>query len=260
MRYPDILSITFLTISFSGLVLIAALINLPVEIQGAAYSRKSIASIFFSIVCVLGIIAGVFPSKCSQMFHFRRVEQKNYSQRTTEEESTKLSPARGHHPDCGNFDSHIIIIGNKAFCAGCTGLILGAVLSLIGITLWVFVDSLFYKNSFPLFLVGFIGVSCGLLQYQLFSCFKGVTHLTVNVFFVLSVFFLLAGVDGITQSDYADYFLLTLSIFWIFTRIMLSQQSHQKICRNCGWEECNFYNRVYKKDPTSDASRKGLQR
>jgi hypothetical protein len=240
LKYPDILSITFLAISFSGLVLIAAFINLPVEIQGAAYWRKSIASISFSIVCVLGIIAGVFPSKCSQMFHFRKVEQKNYSQRTAKEESTKLSPLRGHHPDCGNFDSHIFIIRNRAFCAGCTGLIIGAFLSLVGIVPWVFVDSPFYENSFP-FLVGFIGVSCGLLQYQLFSFGKGLAHLLINVFFVLSVFFLLVGVDGITQSIIADYFLLSLSIFWIFTRITLSQQSHQKICKGCRLKECNFY-------------------
>ncbi|UCH32701.1 MAG: hypothetical protein JSV05_04830 [Candidatus Bathyarchaeota archaeon] len=240
MRSQSVLAIVFLTISFLGLAFVTAFINLPVEISGSFYWRRSIASTLFSIICILGIIAGVFPLKCSGIFHFRRVTKGTGVQRPAEETTKNLSSMRGHHPDCGNFDTHLFIIRNRAFCAGCTGLILGAFLSLLGIVIWIFIESSFFKRPLPLFIVGFIGVSCGLLQYQLLGFAKGIGHLAVNLFFVVSAFFLLVGVDGLTQNINADLFLVSLSIFWIFTRIKLSQQSHHRICTDCGWEECNF--------------------
>jgi len=203
--------------------------------------RKPLVGTVFSIVCGLGILAGVFPSKCSSMFHFRKAKRGEFTRESTD--LPKKTPAfRGHHPDCENFEAHVFRIGNKVFCAGCTGLILGAVLSLLGVVPYFFLNISFWPNFFLVFWVGFLGVSCGLLQYNLFNWGKSSVHLSVNTFFVFGVSFLLVGVDIITQNLFADFYLIALSIFWLYTRILLSQLDHKKICNNCRVEECEFHN------------------
>lgn len=198
----------------------------------------------FSIVCVLGILAGVFPSKCSNTFHFRRAREKQEElAHTSTILRKKALSLRGHHPDCGSFGAHVFLVGNRIFCAGCVGLILGAVLSLFGATLYFFINLPVWLNYFSVFWIGLIGISCGLLQYHLFNYGKSSIHLVVNAFFVFGVFLLLVGTDGMTQSVIVDFYLVALCIFWLYTRILLSQSDHKLICTDCRAEECEFYGR-----------------
>ncbi len=98
-------------------------------------------------------------------------------------------------------------------------------------------------NYVLVFWVGFVGVSCGLLQYHLFNWGRSSVHLSVNTFFVFGVFWLLAGVDAIVQSTIVDVYLIALSVFWLYTRILLSQLDHDRICTACSIEECGLYRR-----------------
>lgn len=193
----------------------------------------------FSFVCILGILAGIFPSKCSGMFHFRIAKKERFVQESVE--LSKEAPEfRGHHPDCGSFGGHILQLGGMIFCAGCLGLILGAVLSLFGTALYFFLRLSFEPHYILVFWAGFVGVSCGLLQYHLFNWGRNIVHLTVNTIFVLGVFLLLVGVDAITQNTNVDLYLIALSIFWLYTRVLLSQRDHKRICTACGVKECEF--------------------
>ncbi|MDH5448105.1 MAG: hypothetical protein OEX01_03770 [Candidatus Bathyarchaeota archaeon] len=237
---PNFASIFFLTFSFLGLILIAAFANLPPAIQGDVSWRKPLIGTVFSIVCVLGILAGVFPSKCSGMFHFRKAKRGEFTRESTGLPKKTLT-FRGHHPDCGNFGAHAFRIGDRVFCAGCAGLILGAALSLLGVVPYFFLNLSSWLNYFLVFWIGFVGVSCGLLQYHLFNWGKSSVHFSVNTFFVFSVFLLLVGVDGITQNVIADFYLIALGIFWLYTRILLSQLDHKIICTACHMKECEFH-------------------
>lgn len=236
----------FLTLSFIGLVLAAAFANLLSATQDRVVWRKPLVGAAFSALCVLGVLAGVFPSICSKMFHFKRPESEGLTHESTGfKEKTMM--LRGHHPDCGYFGAHVFRVGDRVLCAGCVGLILGALLSLSGAMLYFFVD-LFFWTDYPLaFWAGFIGVSCGLLQYQLFNWGKSSVHLLVNTFFVFGVFLLLVAVDATTNNTLLGLYLVTLSVFWLYTRILLSQIDHQKICTACTVEACDFF----KKHPTS---------
>jgi len=233
----NIASLLFLTLSLLGLILIAALVNLSPKRQDNISWRKPIVGTVFGIVCILGILAGIFPSKCSSMFHFRKAEFDQEWEGLPE----KTPVFRGHHPDCGSFSAHIIRVGHMTFCAGCMGLIFGAVLSLFGVTLYFFINIFFELNYFLVFWIGFVGVFCGLLQYHLFNWGESFVHLAVNSYFVFGVFLFLVGVDRTIQNTLVDFYLVVLSLFWLYTRILLSQLDHRKICNSCHVKECEFY-------------------
>jgi hypothetical protein len=58
-------------------------------------------------------------------------------------------------------------------------------------------------------------------------------HLSLNILFVLGPFFLLLGLFTLNPTLVAELYLLTLILFWILTRITLSQIQHAKICQIC---------------------------
>ncbi|MEM3068365.1 MAG: hypothetical protein QXH58_00440 [Nitrososphaerales archaeon] len=136
----------------------------------------------------------------------------------------------GHHPSCENFSSHEFRIKDKSFCTGCTGLLIGALISLFGAIIY------FSSNlSIPTFfiIIGFLGVALGLIL-PLLNLKQTVLRLLINAFFIFGVFLMLIGVDSLVQSIFVDLFLISLSIFWLFTRISFSQWNHQRICHECG--------------------------
>lgn len=195
----------------------------------------------FGIVCVLGIFAGIFPSRCSGTFHFRRGKQE-YEQDSVSlpEKSGKLL-FQGHHPNCGNFGPHIFHVGKAVLCAGCVGLVSGAAVSTVGVASYFFGGISCSLSCFLVFWVGFVGAFCGLFQYHLFSWGRSSIHLFVNAFFVFGVFLLLVAVDAIVQNLLLDLYLVTLTLFWVYTRIILSQFDHRKICATCTVEECELF-------------------
>lgn len=193
----------------------------------------------FGIVCILGTVAGIFPSKCSSLFHFRKAEQRQFTSKAVDQ-PRKVLVLRGHHPDCGSFTAHVFRLGHRVFCAGCIGLIVGAVLSLFALAGYLFLDTTLGTSQVVLW-VGILGVSFGLLQYHLFNWGKSSVHLSVNSVFVFSVFLLLATVDSMTQNVVIDFYLIALSVFWLYTRILLSRLDHKRICNTCQVEGCEFH-------------------
>jgi hypothetical protein len=135
----------------------------------------------------------------------------------------------GHHPDCAGFSSHVIQIRNRTLCAACTGLFIGASIDLIGITVHFFSKWNIGISSLAAVFIGTVGVTLGFLQL----IFNGFCRLTFNIVFVVGAFLILAGIDEITQSLLIDLFLLSLVVFWIWTRIILSRFDHWRICSNC---------------------------
>lgn len=230
----------FLLISLLGLCLITVLTfhlqTLSVDLPW----RKPLVGSIFASICLLGVAAGLSPSKCSQAFHFKRKSQKRSSHTIETAGAEKRTfPLRGHHPSCGNFSAHVFQLGNRTFCAGCTGLILGAIISLLGVILYFFSDLSAERGGFIVFWLGFVGVVCGLLQYNL-KVKRSFVHLFLNVIFVFCAFLLLVGIDATTHNLVIGFYFNALSVFWILTRIVLSQQDHQRICATCNLESCEF--------------------
>lgn len=236
--YSNVLSFFFISISFFGLCLLYAL-TFKVQISAIYFplQRQLIGSIFGAI-CILGIAAGVFPTRCSRMFHFKGQEKRsNKIKQTHTIKTTKFS---GHHPTCGNFSDHTLCLNSRTYCTGCTGLILGAIIALIGSFLYFFYGFHLVGSEVTIFWLGFMGVTCGLLQYSLLNLKNGAARLFLNAIFVLGAFSLLIGVNKITDNLIIEFYLLILIVYWIMTRIILSQREHGRICNSCSLKSCDF--------------------
>ena len=230
--------------SFFGLFLMGILaFNPPVAGESFPWRKPVIGSIFGSI-CVLGSLAALFPEECSGALHFKR-EETPVNEHSCSQESNLASyrvrfAVRGHHPDCGNFSAHVFRISNRTFCTSCTGLLLGALISLIATILYFSNGWKISQGSLPIVNVGILGVSFGLLQFPLLKNRKSPLRLLLNSFFVLGAFLILVGIDALVHSVALDLFLILLTVFWIYTRISLSQWDHKRICYACNVTPCEF--------------------
>lgn len=235
-------SSSLLFISLLGLCLIAIL-TFSSPVTAASYPwRKPLVGSIFGLICILGTLSALFPRRCSHLF---RPKTRRRREDSTEIEHASLSERnielRGHHPGCRDFSAHVLLIGGRTLCAGCAGLALGAVVSLLGTFLYFFVDLPLADIRLFLFLAGFTGVACGLLQYHLFGFENGFIHMFLNFIFVLGAFLLLVAADAMTDSLSITIYILALVVFWIYTRIELSNWNHRMICGDCEAETCPYY-------------------
>jgi hypothetical protein len=227
-----------LLVSFLGLFYIAMLTSFPPATTGSIFWRKPLIGLIFSSICVLGILAVFTPNKCLRILD---IGKKNT---TLGSDSAKVAPngtsyaLQGHHPTCGNFSAHIFRIKGKTFCAACVGLLFGGLSALASAAVYFFGDWQVAEHSSLIVLLGIVGVSVGLFQIK----FKNIIRLFVNTIFVLGNLSILIGIDELIHSLFMDLFVVSLIIFWLFTRISLSQWDHERICSDCEIENCK--NRV----------------
>lgn len=211
----------FMGVSLIGLLFLPGMVFwAPVSVN-SHWQRYLIFSIF-GLVCFLGVLVGVFPSK---------FQKKSKSQNKS---GVKF---RGHHPDCGNFSGHVIQLADKTYCSGCTGLIIGAIVAISG-TLLYLTRGLPSENGSMVFWAGFTGVLIGLVYNGLSRGRLGFLNLFVNVIFVLGAFMLLFSIEKINGNLLSELYLLILIPNWIITRILSSQREHDRICGSCDLKKC----------------------
>ena len=238
--FYDTVSLGYIGISLLGLVLLGILTFQPQKSFDVPFHRQLTGSIFMAICCI-GILVGIFPSKCSQLFHFRgqvrRLKKKEIS--TLKATTFKL---RGHHPTCGKFSSHVLQLGDLTWCAGCMGLVTGGIISFFGSFFYFFWGFNVGESSLLIFWLGLLGIFLGLFQHRISKGKNAAVHFFLNVALVLGAFLLLLGVDKLTESFVTDFYLLALIIYLIITRITLSKREHKRICAACGLELCSSVN------------------
>jgi len=220
--------------SFLGLFLAAMFMFYAPTVQENLLWRKPVIGLIFGSICVLGVLAVFFPRQCSMIFDFGKEKKsgnlglKNFASHGTS------STLQGHHPDCENFSAHVFRIGNRKFCIACTGLLLGGLLALAGTFLYFFNNWHIEQSSFLLVWAGISGVGFGLFQFKV----RSFVRLFLNTFFVFGAFLILVGIDELARSVTVDLFLIALTLFWLFTRISLSQWDHRRICYACRVATC----------------------
>ncbi len=221
-------------VSLIGLLLLFMLTVFPPTITGDFPWRKTVIGSIFSIFCVLGILAVFSPNQCGKILNLKK--------KTVDSDSAKLvshgasTVLQGHHHTCGMFAAHVFRIKDKIVCAACIGLLLGGFLALAGASVYFFGGWHVAEYSSLMILLGTVGVSFGLFQFK----FKNLIRLFMNAIFVLGTLFILIGVDELIRSLVFDLFVVSLIVFWLFTRILLSQWDHEVICSGCETENCTF--------------------
>jgi hypothetical protein len=237
------LSLYYLIFSLIGLLLIVALTFTVPTLRTKFFWQRPLVAAIFGFTCLLGLTTGFFPRRCSRTLSFKnKIKSAGASNTWVDRSVDKPKEFVGHHPKCGNFSVHVFHLGGKTFCAGCTGLVIGAFFSFFGTLIFVLFGFFLIGSGTIFFWLGFVCVLSGLLQYNLLNLQNSFVHMFLNVFFVIGSFFLFVGIELIVGNLILDGYFLALTFFWIYTRIMLSQREHRKICLACGLKSCGFLN------------------
>ncbi|MGY5864673.1 MAG: UbiA family prenyltransferase [Candidatus Thorarchaeota archaeon] len=204
---------------------------------GLVSQPQFVGSIFITI-CLLGAIAGVRPSSFSRSVSRKSIQEEDSQKPEVPQEIPAL---RGHHYSCDEFSDHVLRIDNNVFCAGCTGLTTGAVISILGSLVYFFLGVSFL-DELLVFWVGLSGVFLGLVQHQIYrllSIRSGFFRFVLNVIFVVGAFLVLVGANRITGDLTVDIYILCVILLWIITRILMSKSEHERICKRCDDETCS---------------------
>lgn len=146
----------------------------------------------------------------------------------------------GHHPDCEEFNGHVMEFMGRTVCSGCTGLALGSVVAIIFtiayIALQVNADAWIL---YVFLIVGILLVALSLTDIIL-SLGKAGLHNHFNIFLVIGFFFVVVSVHQLTGSAAFGLIAIIISFLWLDTRIQLSSKRHRDICMACD-QSCKAY-------------------
>lgn len=207
-----------------GLALVP-LILLQSNLQGDhLLFRRPLIGALYSAVCVLGVVAVFYPVKCRLMF---RKPNASTNPNTPAHSSVQF---RGHHPDCEKFNTNRITIKGRAFCAACSGLLIGAIAAMVGIVLFSLGFFHLGLGSMGVLVAGEVLMLVGLAQIKM----KGYSKIAMNAVFVIGSFNILVVADLVGQSLLLDLYVLGLIVFLLWLRILLSEWHNKRTCLACG--------------------------
>lgn len=230
----EILNIFLILTSFLGLIFLMAMYLWIPSSKSYYYFQKPLILSIFILICILGIIAAIYPSKCKRLMEFGGNDNKD-------EKNLKKGEIRfeGHHPDCGKFESHTLLIKGKKYCPGCTGLSIGAFMAILGILIYYFFNfpAIYLEVSF------WIGMCTVFLALFLiiFLDLGNKLKLTANLALVLGSLLILMGIDTVKKNITIEFYFIILVVFWILTRISISEINHELICQDCREESSCIY-------------------
>jgi hypothetical protein len=221
--WASTVTVAFLVaVSIVGLALVNVLVLQPkLELSSPSFRHGLVGSLY-SVICLLGIAAIFYPAKCMGLFQ----KQNPLAQTSAPSGSVRIS---GHHPNCQNFSGNRIRINGRELCAACSGLLVGAMIALVGSALQFFIGINVVSASVWLIALGEIGMVLGLFQIK----FTGYAKVIVNVVFVVGSFVALAGADVLGESLLLDLYVLGLIGFLLWLRILLSELNNRRICGSC---------------------------
>jgi hypothetical protein len=227
--------------SIAGLLLTATFTLFPHSFQKGFSLRKPLTGVLFTFICVVGIVAVFFPSQCSGKLYFRKTKEHLHAHSYAEEKESFRKTSRffglklthGHHPLCKGFAHHEFSINGKSFCVACTGLLVGASIALPAAVLYFFSEWNIESCTLLFLVLGTLGIATALVQYAFFEPKNRGLRFVLNTFFVLAAFFLLAVIETTAKSILLNLFVVSLTVFWLFTRITLSKFAHIRICIDC---------------------------
>jgi hypothetical protein len=213
-----------LAVCVFGLLLIPVLLLQPnLQIFQSPFRRPFVSAIY-SVVCIVGIVAVFYPSKCRITF------QKPNSSPANSKPAASAVEFKGHHPDCKEFSGNRITVRGSFFCAACSGLLIGAIIAIIGIVLF----SLGFFNlgwrSLWVLVFGEVLMLVGLAQIKM----NGYVKLTANALFVIGSSLCLIVADVVGQSLLVDAYVLGMIVFMLWFRISLSEWNNKRTCMKCG--------------------------
>jgi hypothetical protein len=213
-----------LAVCVFGLALVPILLHQPnLQIFQSPF-RRPFVSVIYSAVCIAGIVAVFYPGKCRMTFQKPNISLAN------NKPAGSVVELKGHHPNCREFSGNRITARGSVFCAACSGLLIGAIVAIVGIVLF----SLGFFNlgwgSLWILVFGEVLMLIGLAQINM-NCY---VKLIVNALFVVGSSICLIVADMIGQSLLVDAYVLGITVFVLWFRILLSEWNNKRTCMKCG--------------------------
>jgi hypothetical protein len=144
--------------------------------------------------------------------------------------STSAIQVKGHHPDCEKFSANRITIRGSVQCVACSGLLVGAIVAIVGIVLFSLGFFDFGAGSLWVLAAGEVLMLVGVAQIKM----RGYVKLAANALFVVGSCISLIIVDLAGQNLIVDLYMLALIVFVLWFRILLSEWSNERKCMACG--------------------------
>jgi hypothetical protein len=224
-----------IAVSFFGLMLAVVFVVNPPEAQDDFALRKPVVGSALAVVCVLGIFAVLYPASCAGIIGLKERDKTVHSFH-----KVRVKVLRGHHATCKPYSTHVMKIDDKVFCASCSGLFVGAVIVLVCIGLFFFLNLRIGEKPFVPVLVGVVGVAAALLYPLVPVKFqRGVTRFFAGAILAVGSFLIVVGVEEVSKSFSVDLLFVALSILWLATKMSLSQWEHKRICSRCSLGSCD---------------------
>lgn len=234
----------YVLMSFFGLIFLVLIYLWSPPTKTVYQFQKPLIFLAFMGICLSGMLAAVFPSRCKGITRFSRKSGKyqlNKKPKKNENDGLnkepKLDPElvirfEGHHPDCGKFESHTIHFKGKKYCPGCTGLLVGAVLAVTG-TIFYYFRGLGLIYGQISFWIGVVTVFTSLILILYLNLDKNIIKLVSNITLVIGSLLILVGIDTVKKNIIMEFYFLILVLFWIRARITVSKINHESICNQC---------------------------
>ncbi len=213
-----------LAVCVFGLALVPVLLLQPnIQIFQSPFRRPFVSAIY-SVVCIAGIVAVFYPGKCRITF------QKPNISPVYSKPAASVVEFKGHHPDCKEFLGNRITVRVSVFCAACSGLLIGAIIAIVGIALFSLGFFNFVSRNLWVLAFGEVLMLVGLAQIKM----HGYVKLTANALLVVGSSICLIVADMVGQSLLVDAFMLGMIVFILWFRISLSEWNNKRTCMKCG--------------------------
>ena len=224
----------YLLLSITAVILILIMVLFkPITTNTNSFEDKLLVVGIFFTSCIFGISFAIYPN-------WWRKNKRNTNHTSNLKKPKTHRSFQGHHPDCNIFKNHIINIKNKPRCTGCLGLILGALASILLITLYLILPLKLSINIYYILLI--LGIILLIFVYTEIILSKRhiFLHILLNGLLILSFLIITISVLEITKNLRYAILTILLCFLWLDTRIHISNLQHQKICKSC-IQECKSY-------------------
>lgn len=194
--------------------------------------EKLMVGVPFILSCLMGVALAFRPGML-RGFGAKKVEGR------ANDKGPSGVTVRGHHPDCGRFDRHVALIGERAVCTGCLGLALGSILAMI--LMLIYIPGSWEASYSALMVIMIAGLSLVGLSILETAFYAGRTaHMVMNSLLVIGFFLVVVGVYQLTGSPLYGLLAIVISFLWLETRVQISNWKHAEICGECS-ESCKAF-------------------
>jgi hypothetical protein len=226
----------FLLFAFIAMIFVIIIIlSVPHPTTAISIDDKLAVSVLFITSCCIGISLAIYPG----WIHRIKGKKITTTQRMNEQPIRSFS---GHHPDCERFQTHRITIGNKTWCAGCFGLLLGALVSIPFMVTYTISSTVLSRFTYDVLLLFGLVLVVVIFLETVSKNRHPATRLFFNAILTPGFFFITMSVTELTGKALYGVFTVLLCFLWLDARVILSTWRHRSTCNACE-EPCKMYTR-----------------